>query len=151
MRWREFWVWRRDALTRSGGRISSRCDLIRGNVGVDKRCLRAVKTVTSFVYGQDAPFHFCSSSEDTGDSTFLAGTYMTARILVNRLTFVHRRHCRGWGQRHRLYDLRHWWHCIFSYESSFSVVFNSSAGERWSIPAFSQLMKVAAHQSWSGV
>ena len=38
-----------------------------------------------------------------------------------RLTLEHRRRRHDWGRRHRLWDLRQWWHCIFSDESRFSL------------------------------
>ena len=38
-----------------------------------------------------------------------------------RLTLEHRRRRRGWGRRHRVWDLRQWRHCIFSDECRFSL------------------------------
>ena len=32
-----------------------------------------------------------------------------------RLTLEHRRRCREWGRRHKVWDLRQWRHCIFSH------------------------------------
>ena len=38
-----------------------------------------------------------------------------------RLTLVLRRRCSEWDQRHRVWNLRQWRHCIFSDESRFAI------------------------------
>ena len=50
VRGRELWAWCKNALVKSCGAIYSRGDLIRGNVGIDRRCLCPMKAITCFIW-----------------------------------------------------------------------------------------------------
>ena len=107
---------------KSFGEINSRSDLIRGSMGVDGRCLRPMRTVICFaLWGWTVLFLLFVQGRHISDRTVInliqADGYRSRRpVRYPRLILVHRRRRREWGKRHRVWDLRHWRHCICSDE-----------------------------------
>ena len=97
--------------------------------------LHATRRRSTAPYGQNEPLHLGSSSwmqmirrfgrqvsVRTIRRRLLAAGYWSRRpSRCPRLTLEHRRRRREWGRMHRVWDLRKWRHCIFSYESWFSL------------------------------
>lgn len=102
------------------------------------------------------------------------GRHMTARTVINRrltagywsqrparcprMSLVQRRRRREWGQRHRVWDLRHRRHGIVCDEPRISLYLSDGRaqvrrrqGERLIDACIQPTHKIAAHQSWSGV